>query len=136
MSVFLPIVMVSPVMMIKFLYHALQHSSGLHLSLSSKTTDTFLSICYISVPLLGTKICISFLFLCNEPHKLLSLKQHTLSLVSVGQEFRHSLVGVATLGSHIEYLIRFCFHVEAQVKKNLLPNSRLLGEFISLPLLD
>lgn len=136
MSVFLLIVVVSPVMVIKLLYHALQHSSRLHPPLSSKTIDTFLGICYISVPLLGTKICISFLFLCDEPHKLISLKLHTLSLVSVGQEFRHGLVGVATLGSHIEHLIRLCFHAEAQVKKNLLPNSRLLGEFISLPLLD
>ena len=133
MSVFLLIVVVSPVMVIKFLYHALQHSSGLHPSLSSKTIDTFLGICYISVPLLGTKICINFLFLCDKPHKLISLKLHTLSIVSVGQEFRHSLAGVATLGSHIEHLIRLCFHAEAQVKKNLLPNSRLLGEFISLP---
>ena len=135
-SLFLLIVTVTPVMVIKFLYHALQHPSGFHSSLGCKTTDTFLGVCYISTPLLGTKICIRFLFLCNEPHKLISLKQHILSLISVGQEFRHSLLGVSTLGSHIEHLIRLYFHVEAQVKKNPFPHSRLLGEFISLPLLD
>lgn len=135
-SVFLLIVTVTPVKGIKFLSHALQHPSSFHPSLGCKTTDTFLGICYISIPLLGTKICISLLFLCNQPHKLTSLKQHILSLVSVGQEFRHSLLGVSTLESHTEHLIRLCFHAEAQVKKNQLPHSRLLGEFISLPLLD
>lgn len=43
------------------------------------------------------------------------------------QEFRHTLVGVSTLRSLINVLVRLYSHIDAQVKKNLLPNSQFVG---------
>lgn len=81
--------------------------------------------------------CINYLLLCNKLLQTRQLKTACIYYlsVSVGQESSYSLTGYSAKGhpTVIEVWVRLPSHLEAQMGKNLFPDSlRLLAELISL----
>lgn len=81
----------------RLFYHVPQNSSNLYPQPGCTEISTFLGIYYSSIPLLGTKICIGFVLLCNKLLQMSWLKTISLILsVSAGQKSRHCMTRFST----------------------------------------